>query len=68
MSDPRPTPSLADRLVTFEDAATALCCSVRKLERLVCAGEVPAPGRVGRSRVYPASVVEQLVERFGRPS
>lgn len=60
------TPDKPDRLLRIRDVADLLACSVRTLERLIAAGEFPAPCRWAGRRMYAESVITSQIERIKR--
>lgn len=51
-------------LITFEQAAQRLALSRRTLERLISAGEFPAPLKIGRSSRFSIRDVEHYCEHL----
>jgi excisionase family DNA binding protein len=53
-----------ERLVSVKEVAALLGISVRKVWRMIAAGQFVAPVRMGRSRRWPQSEIQQYVEEL----
>ena len=65
-TEPIATPPVAPILLDRRGLAAALCISTRTTYRLVEAGELPAPVKIGGSQRWLRSEIEAAIERLPR--
>lgn len=53
-----------DRLLHIDEVATQLGICPRHVHRLVSAGQLPRPVKIGKAARFPASDIEEYMERL----